>query len=73
MNYTEIEKALEEIEEHLIFIKSEINASRQNKIERMRSYYNGGYSNAGDNGNFEVAKKIANDIQKWNDAIRRDP
>ena len=73
MNYDEIERAIEEIHEHMIFIKGEIDEARRQKIERMRSYYNGGYENAGDNGNFELKAKLADDIQKWNDAIRRDP
>ena len=73
MNWIELEKAIEEIDEHLAFIKHEINQARKDKIEAMRGYYNGSYSNAGDNGNFDVAAKLANDINKWNEAIRRDP
>ena len=73
MNWTELEKAIEEIDNHLAFIKHELDQARKAKIEAMRGYYNGGYSNAGDNGNFELKAKLADDINKWNEAIRRDP
>ena len=42
-------------------IEAELKRAKQ---QRMRGYSNGGYSNAGDNGNF--------DIDKWNTEIKHD-
>lgn len=54
---------IDSIRSHLDNIERELKKTRREK--QMRHYYNGGYNNAGDNGNF--------DVDDWNERIQNDP
>lgn len=49
-------------------IRASLNALEQELLKRpndkMRGYFNGGYSNAGKDGNF--------DVEEWNESIKND-